>query len=287
MSGEDGKRKAPDHDLVLIHGLQNMHRWGRAFLQTLADIWGSGKVYVLYTNPSNRIWTRRYNGKTVTFIGKNSYTAGRASVETQADLVAEKVRILQETCGLGKHFHVIAHSMGGLITRKFIYDHPGTVVNVVTLGTPHHGSPLANTHRWLGVLFGARKAYANLTPEWAEEFNRKYPVAGAPLCPGGKFYTLRGFADGSLKHRGVFGEVWFGWHTLRALHRQTASDGLVPADSALIEGAIHAADFDDCDHLGLATRADVAKTCAACLLGDQAVIDIDGDDAENGHMYLL
>ncbi len=269
MSDKLEKTKTPGHDLVLIHGLQNMHRWGRAFLQALADIWGSGKVYVLYTNPSNRIWFREYNGNRITFIGNNSYTAGTASVETQASRAAEKIRILQEKCGLSQHFHVIAHSMGGLITRKFVYDHPGTVVNVVTLGTPHYGSPLAHTFRWLGFLAGSSQSFANLTPGWLEKFNRKYPVSGAPLYPGGKFYTMRGFSTGRLKHRGVFGEVWIGWHTLRALHRQTASDGLVPADSALIEGAIHAADFDGCDHLGLATRADVAKTCANYLLGTE------------------
>lgn len=266
MVHEHGQAGAPAADLVLLHGLSNVHRWSRTFLQTLAHLWGSGNVYVLYTHPSNRIWTRSYNGNRITFIGKNSYNAGTASVDTQARRMAEKVQILQERCGLRKHFHVIAHSMGGLVTRKFVYDHPGTVVNVVTLGTPHHGSPLARIFRWIGILAGSSQAFANLTPEWLEEFNRQYPVTGAPLFPGGKFYTIRGYTTGSPKHWGKFGEVFFGCHTLQILY-SVASDGLVPEDSALIEGAIHAGDFEACDHLGLVTRADVAKACATCLRG--------------------
>jgi len=261
----EGQNTAPA-PVVLIHGLQNMHRWGNKFLKTLADRWGSGRVYVIYTDASTRLWTRTYGDNTVTFIGRNSYSAGRASVDTQTERVAEKIRILQEKAGLEKPFYVIAHSMGGLVTRKYIYDHPNTVLSAVTLGTPHHGSPLAKTYRWLGVLVGSRRAFDNLTPEWVETFNQRYPVAHAPFCPGGKLYTIRGLASGSLRHFGVCGEVLIAWYTLHLLHRQKASDGLVPADSALIDGAVHAADIQPCDHLGLARRADVAQLCADILL---------------------
>ena len=45
---------------------------------------------------------------------------------------------------------VVAHSMGGLVTRHFINGRPTTPVyfnpvhQLITVGTPHHGTPLAN-----------------------------------------------------------------------------------------------------------------------------------------------
>ena len=43
-------------------------------------------------------------------------------------------------------FVIIAHSMGGLIARSFMQEYGGDsrVLSLITLATPHHGSPLAN-----------------------------------------------------------------------------------------------------------------------------------------------
>ena len=41
--------------------------------------------------------------------------------------------------------HVVAHSMGGVVLRKCIHHDPSLpVAGVITLGTPHHGSGIAN-----------------------------------------------------------------------------------------------------------------------------------------------
>ncbi|MCX7678180.1 MAG: hypothetical protein N2316_03085, partial [Spirochaetes bacterium] len=50
--------EAKTYDLVLLHGLTNKHQWSDAFLNQVASIWGSGNVYVIYTNESTRVWTR-------------------------------------------------------------------------------------------------------------------------------------------------------------------------------------------------------------------------------------
>ncbi|HPA72585.1 MAG TPA: hypothetical protein PKY31_09970, partial [Spirochaetota bacterium] len=54
--------EAKTYDLVLVHGLTNKHQWSDAFLNQVAATWGSGNVYVIFTNESTRVWTRTING---------------------------------------------------------------------------------------------------------------------------------------------------------------------------------------------------------------------------------
>lgn len=251
-------------DLVLVHGLTNKHQWSESFLRALAEEWGSGNVYVVYTNESMQVTKRTYGGKTVTFIGKNDFTAGDDSVEEQARRMAEKIEVLKRDHGLSPQFSIIAHSMGGLVSRQYIYEHPHTVAGLVTLGTPHHGSPLAEDFDWIGFFIGAKAALENLRPDWVADFNRRYPVDGAPFYSGGRMYTIRGDSDGKIWEWGVMGELYVGWHTLNKKHG-TDSDGLVPKDSAVIQGAEHIADFPDYHHMDLVTREEVAKKAASVL----------------------
>ncbi|MBO2531754.1 MAG: hypothetical protein CW342_02465 [Thermoactinomycetaceae bacterium] len=251
-------------DLVLVHGLTNKHRWSDSFLRALVNEWGSGNVYVIYTNQSMQVSKRTIDGKTITFIGKNDFSAGDDSVKDQAEIMAEKIEVLKRDHGLSPQFYIIAHSMGGLVSRQYIYDHPNTVAGLVTLGTPHHGSPLASDFDWLGFFIGAEAAMDNLRPEWVEDFNRRFPVENAPLYNGGKIYTIRGDSDGKIWEWGAMGELYVGWHILHKKHG-TDSDGLVPHASAVIEGAVHLADFPNYHHLDLVTREEVAKKAAEVL----------------------
>lgn len=57
---------------------------------------------------------------------------------------------------------VLAHSMGGLVTRSAFFDAsqagmtwPAMLKNIVFLGTPHHGSPLERAGNWIDVLLGS------------------------------------------------------------------------------------------------------------------------------------
>ena len=61
-----------------------------------------------------------------------------------AATVAEKIEGLRARTGLGR-FHIIGHSKGGLIARHYIQHHGGDrqVKSLITLGTPHHGTPTA------------------------------------------------------------------------------------------------------------------------------------------------
>ncbi|MFZ5643931.1 MAG: esterase/lipase family protein [Bacillota bacterium] len=253
------------YDLVLVHGLTNRHRWGHKFLEACTDHWGSGRVFVIYLNRDSGVSTAAIKSKRITFAGKNNCSAGCDYISKQAKYMEEKVNILQKH-GLGRHFYIIAHSMGGLVSRFYSYNHPGAVAGLVTLGTPHHGSPLASTYSWLGrIALGAKNAFENLTPRWVEEFNRKYPVEGCQMYDNGKVYTIRGSAGGRPWEWGWGGELFLGWHHLKWLCG-TDSDGLVPYKSALIDGARHLADLPGCHHLELVRDPRIVEICSGVLL---------------------
>lgn len=255
------KDTSKKHDLILVHGFTNKHRWSRAFLERCLERWGSGRVYVLYLNSHNKITYRKLAGQKITYIGKNSSLAGCCSVSRQAGYMEEKINILKEH-GLTPHFYIIAHSMGGLVSRSYICRQPDTVAGLVTLGTPHHGSPLANAYSWLGRLAPPlRMALDNLTPEWAALFNRECPVSVSRLYEGGKIYTVRGFAEG---HHWGGGGVFFGWRHLKWFYG-TSSDGLVPDRSSVLEGAIHLADLPGQHHLDLVRNPEIVELCSKVL----------------------
>ncbi|MGE5417221.1 MAG: lipase family alpha/beta hydrolase [Acidobacteriota bacterium] len=255
---------AKSYDLVLVHGLTNKHHWSDDFLRVCLNNWGSGNVYCVYNNSSNDVWTKIIDGKTVYCIGRNDYSAGDGYVSEQTALMYDKVQILQQSWGLSPQFDIIAHSMGGLVARYYIYQHPNTVAGLVTLGTPHHGSPLSRDYDWISAFIGACHAMDNLRPEWCESFNAQYPISGSPMYNSGKIYTIRGDSDGMLWEQGSMGELYLGWWHMTTLY-WTDSDGLVPRNSALITGATHIGDFWDYDHLALVTKPSVAEKAAQYL----------------------
>lgn len=67
-----------------------------------------------------------------------------------AELIAEKIERICARTGL-EDFHIIGHSKGGLIAREYVQHHAGgrRVKSVMTLGTPHHGTPTAAIGVWL------------------------------------------------------------------------------------------------------------------------------------------
>ncbi len=255
------------YDLVLLHGLTNKQRWSDEFLSACVEAWGSGRVFLVYTNraASKRAvtTTRSVPGGSVVVGGTDDTSAGDESVARQAEHVDEVVRRLQAERGLGPRFSIVAHSMGGLVARRYLADHPGAVTGLVTLGTPHSGSPLAKEGRWLGFFAHAGEAIADLLPERCTAFNARYPAAKAPLAEGGRIYTIRGHAAGPDSF-GAMGELTLGWTLLRTVHG-VDNDGLVPSASALLEGATHLADFPDLDHHGLVRDPEVARRAAAIL----------------------
>lgn len=84
---------------------------------------------------------RRFNTQSIANVGEH---------------MAEKIEGISERTGLDR-FHIVGHSKGGLIARQYVQHHGGDrrVKSVVTLGTPHHGTPTAAVGVWvtgLGLL---------------------------------------------------------------------------------------------------------------------------------------
>ncbi|MDP3684830.1 MAG: hypothetical protein Q8S01_12955, partial [Ignavibacteria bacterium] len=89
------------------------------------------------TNPNyTNIWTFGYNSS--------------LSVEANADILYQAL----STSTKGVKVDIIGHSMGGLVARSMIEKYNGAqfVNKLITLGTPHLGSPLAAIRGWLGSI---------------------------------------------------------------------------------------------------------------------------------------
>lgn len=244
------------YDLVLVHGLTNKYQWSTAFLDKCLATYGSGNVYAVYTNESTRVWTRTINGRTLICCGENDYSAGDDSVDYQANLMKNKTDLLKSSYGLSTQFNIIAHSMGGLVSRRYIYANPNTVKALVTLGTPHKGSALAYQGDWVDFFIGADAAVNNLKPSWVNNvFNPAYPAPG-PVVSGGGIYCIGGDGDG-WDCWGWAGELSMGWTLLSTIY-WTDSDGGVPRASDSLSGATFVARFWDYDHNELVTKSDVA-----------------------------
>lgn len=250
------------YQLLLVHGLANPYKWSDEFLDEVAGCFGSGNVFIIALNKSTAVKTKTVNGKLIYICGDDRvFHAGKDSIETQAGFMKEKTDILSNY-GLSKNFNIIAHSMGGLISRRYTYLQPGRVVSLVTLGTPHHGSELASDLALIAKIAGSGKAAHELLPDAMKSFNSKYPVSTSPLADEGAIYTIDARCDG--KNFGTFGEIYPGYMIL-SLKYGMQSDGLVPEGSAKIDGATHIASFDGLNHLDLILRREVAEKAVEYL----------------------
>ncbi len=102
--------------------------------------------------------------------------------------------------------HLVGHSLGGLVARRLLHLHcPANFGRLVTLGTPHLGSPLADRfHRraWFQKLFGpvGRELTTGRPIDWAAPWPPPYDIgllAGTiPVGPG--TLTLTWISDGTV-----------------------------------------------------------------------------------------
>lgn len=134
----------------------------------------------------------------------HSLILGRAhptgSIETRARQLKEQILQQSKTLGCNERVIILAHSMGGLDARYMI-SHLGManrVAALVTLATPHRGSPYADwVVRNLGDRLGGTKlinklgidmrALNDLTTKSMQEFNARTPDA-----PDVKYLSIAG-----------------------------------------------------------------------------------------------
>jgi pimeloyl-ACP methyl ester carboxylesterase len=72
------------------------------------------------------------------------------SIEENARLLKQRLNAVGLGAGHGKTLHIVAHSMGGLVSRWFIEREGGNqIVNhLIMLGTPNAGSPWPTVQQW-------------------------------------------------------------------------------------------------------------------------------------------
>jgi Putative serine esterase (DUF676) len=80
----------------------------------------------------------------------NGYELKAASIQTKGHIECLSNQLFTEVNRLFKNkdeFHIVAKSMGGLVTRRMLRKHPeltDRVLSVTTIATPHRGSPIAS-----------------------------------------------------------------------------------------------------------------------------------------------
>lgn len=102
-------------------------------------------------------------------------------VKRAAGLKGEVEKTLR--CYQAEKVHIIGHSMGGLDARRMLFDFRGEefhkrVASVTTIGTPHHGSPVAEylLTNFPGEIWDigmALDGLKDLTPRAMKLFNRE------------------------------------------------------------------------------------------------------------------
>lgn len=178
--------------------------------------------------------------------------------------VARRAEALAEfiACGVATpHFHLVAHSMGGLDSRHYLTHLGGAVrgaLSLTTLATPHRGSPIAtlaverlfnpclvvarklHLNRMLMLALTQTAAHRDLRPAACAAFNDATPDA-----PGVAYFSWAGAPAASA----VQWPLKPSWHMLCKRARGEANDGLVTVSSARWTG------WRGCvpaDHLSLA-----------------------------------
>lgn len=159
-----------------------------------------------------------------------------------------------------KRVNVIAHSMGGLDARWAIarLGLAERVASLVTIGTPHRGSPLADLGAGLGEKLGVRRvldglgmdvaAFQDLTTTRMAAFNRKVRDAR-----GVWYASVVAHADG-----------WSTSPLLWATHRYLSAragpnDGLVPLASQAWGEVLLKLEADHFAQIGWSLRFDAAE----------------------------
>ena len=88
----------------------------------------------------------------LTFDYENLHTP----IEENARLLKQRLEQVGLGANHGKNLHIVAHSMGGLVSRWFIEREGGKAIvqHLIMLGTPNAGSPWSNVEDWAITMLG-------------------------------------------------------------------------------------------------------------------------------------
>jgi triacylglycerol lipase len=172
------------------------------------------------------------------------------AVADRAAKLAELIRSLP-----GERVNVIAHSMGGLDARYAIslLGLEDRVASLVTVGTPHLGTPLADL-ALKGIPASAVRALSDLTVASLESFNREVPdVPGVAYCS-------------VAAHSDLLDTNPLLWPSHAYLSQKAGrNDGLVPASSQRWGTVLREVEADHWAQIGWSSRFDAVALYADLL----------------------
>jgi triacylglycerol lipase len=232
------RRAGPRHPVVLAHGFFGFDeiRLGRA-------------RHDYFRGVSDRLEREG-------LVVHRARVAKTGSVATRAAELAAFVRDLP-----ARRVNVVAHSMGGLDARYAVarLGLAGKVASVVTVGTPHLGTPLADLTAQLGdrtLIFSALErlgvdvaAFRDLTTVRMRGFN-----AAVPDVPGVVYASVVGVAPRRTELNPLLlpTYLWLG-------DRAGASDGVVPAESQRWGDVLRTIEADHWAQIGWSRHFDAAQ----------------------------
>jgi Lecithin:cholesterol acyltransferase len=113
----------------------------------------SGASDVYYGDIMRKVWGQDYFESLITELKNSGYIEGkdlfvfpydwRLDIAVSSNLLKHKINKIKEQTGMGK-VDIIAHSMGGLVAKKYIEDYgQNSVDKFIDIATPHLGAPKA------------------------------------------------------------------------------------------------------------------------------------------------
>ncbi|MEM1659372.1 MAG: alpha/beta fold hydrolase [Candidatus Jordarchaeales archaeon] len=209
--------------------------------------------------------------------------------------LAEDVKALIEAkLGPSQPFDIVAHSMGGLVARWLVekLGMSWRVDDLITLGTPHHGAPLADVVEEIATLgnilptdFVSDLILGLLPPlgKWLasgydmkpgsaflRDLNVWGSVKGAFKAPPGNKYTCIATTVSCGNAMWLVTEVLdlLASHDMNEYWPYTSNDGVVPTDGALLYGAKYNFVVEDVNHIEQPLHPEVLKLIIHALSDD-------------------
>ncbi|MBD0301221.1 MAG: hypothetical protein ICV85_03295, partial [Tolypothrix sp. T3-bin4] len=115
------------------------------------------------------------------------YESLNTRIEETAEILKNQLAAVGLTPNHGKTLHIVAHSMGGLVSRSFIEQGNGNEVvsHLIMVGTPNGGSPWATVHDLATTFlsFGLNFSYVPLVPSLLEKLVEAMSVTLQAMHP--------------------------------------------------------------------------------------------------------
>jgi len=213
----------------------------------------------LYLKPFRKLFSSdrfSYFKGIKSFLEENGYivfspwVSWGGTLERRAMDLFGEIKRFSDDFGKFKKLNFVAHSMGGLDVRYMIYrfDLYEKVEHVITIGTPHHGTLLADLRvpgfkRFIDFCLGIGldlRGFLDLTTKRMKELNRV--LGSQERRKDLKIWTIAG----AQAYNNTFFLLRGSYKVLRALEGE--NDGLVSVRSAVYDDG-HFYKYWDLDHL--------------------------------------